>query len=279
MNNNELATFIDISKTSSFAKTANNLYISRSAVMQQMNTLEANLKVKLLNRNTSGTTLTKAGRAFLPLAQNMIKQADKSYLAMNKFRNAITIGTIWLNDLPEFEKKLPSLEKKFSHLSINFEQILDFQKIPGDVDLIETVGSQLFSDPNFAFKSNDKGMPLVLGVPANHYFTTRKMISVSTLGPTKIYTAAVRITCGFQNVVKQMRSADPDIKIVDAKLLNQSFFNSCTLNKRIILIPKNLKKFCPSYHFLDLKENYSLPYGFYYRKTENPVLKELLKQF
>ena len=61
MYNHLLDTFIAVVDCGSFTKAAENLYISPTAVMEQMNTLEKNLDLKLINRKPNGVKLTPAG--------------------------------------------------------------------------------------------------------------------------------------------------------------------------------------------------------------------------
>ena len=58
MYNPLLDTFIAVADCKSFTKAADKLYISPTAVMKQMNTLENHLNLKLIERSPSGVSLT-----------------------------------------------------------------------------------------------------------------------------------------------------------------------------------------------------------------------------
>ena len=58
MYNHLLDTFLCVADTGSFAKASEELYISSTAVMNQINALERQLQVKLLKRTPRGVTLT-----------------------------------------------------------------------------------------------------------------------------------------------------------------------------------------------------------------------------
>lgn len=62
MYNPMLNTFIAVTDCGSFTKAAETLYISPTAVMKQMNTLENQLDLKLIDRTPSGVHLTPAGK-------------------------------------------------------------------------------------------------------------------------------------------------------------------------------------------------------------------------
>ena len=56
-----LDTFLIVANTGSFSGAAEYLYITPSAVIQQINALEAKLKVPLFYRSNKGVSLTKQG--------------------------------------------------------------------------------------------------------------------------------------------------------------------------------------------------------------------------
>ena len=55
MLNHQLETFIQVAENGSFSKAAEKLYITPSAVIQQINNLEQDLQVTLLKRTRHGT--------------------------------------------------------------------------------------------------------------------------------------------------------------------------------------------------------------------------------
>ena len=65
MYNHLLDTFIAVADCGSFTRAAGKLFISPTAVMKQMNALEAQLDLKLTERTPSGIRLTKAGACLL----------------------------------------------------------------------------------------------------------------------------------------------------------------------------------------------------------------------
>ena len=62
MYNKHLETFIVVADLGSFAKAADALYISSTAVIKQINLLEQELDLQLFERTHRGIRLTKAGR-------------------------------------------------------------------------------------------------------------------------------------------------------------------------------------------------------------------------
>ena len=78
MYNYMLETFITVADLGSFTKASEKLYISPTAVMKQMNTLENHLDLKLIKRDKSGVTLTKAGEIIYQDAKFIINYSNRS---------------------------------------------------------------------------------------------------------------------------------------------------------------------------------------------------------
>lgn len=97
MYNPQLETFITVAESGSFAKAADKLYISPTAVIKQINILESNLDIKLFNRTHRGLTLTAAGKSLYSDAKYIIRYSHESLEraknAMQKENGIIRIGT------------------------------------------------------------------------------------------------------------------------------------------------------------------------------------------
>ena len=75
-----LDTFLIVANTGSFSGAADYLYITPSAVIQQINALEAKLKVPLFYRSNKGVSLTKQGTYLKSECMDYIKKGkDVSY--------------------------------------------------------------------------------------------------------------------------------------------------------------------------------------------------------
>ena len=71
MLNPQLRTFLCVAESGSFSKAAEQLYLSSTAVIKQINALERALGLTLLQRSHHGVSLTPAGRIIQRYGQNM----------------------------------------------------------------------------------------------------------------------------------------------------------------------------------------------------------------
>ena len=80
----QLKLFLSLSKTLNFTKTANEFFMSQPNVSNYIKSLERNLGVKLLNRDSRSVSLTAEGREFVGYASQILKVQSE---AENRLRN------------------------------------------------------------------------------------------------------------------------------------------------------------------------------------------------
>ena len=84
MNIKQLEYFIDLSQTLNFTKTAQNFYISQTAITKQIQCLEKDLGIPLFIRSKKSVKLTSEGRIYLPYAKKILEDIALSYRRISK---------------------------------------------------------------------------------------------------------------------------------------------------------------------------------------------------
>ncbi len=115
-----LSSFVKVAQLGSFHAAAKQLHTSQPAISARINSLENELGVQLLDRDSSGTRLTSRGLQLLPLAKKMValhlemKEQLKEVLPE---RGSVRIGVsdtlahLWLTELLAlWQKRLPLME-------------------------------------------------------------------------------------------------------------------------------------------------------------------------
>lgn len=101
----ELKAFVAIVDRSSFAKAADHLGLSRSALSQTIRQLEARLGVRLLNRTTRSVSPTEPGRRLHERMAPMLREMDAAVAEAVDTRTRAS-GTLRINTLSMAAKRL-----------------------------------------------------------------------------------------------------------------------------------------------------------------------------
>lgn len=80
MNTMQLACFLAVAETLSFARAAEQLHVTQPAVTQQIHSLESELNTQLFRRTTRTVELTHAGLIFLGDAKLMLEISERARL-------------------------------------------------------------------------------------------------------------------------------------------------------------------------------------------------------
>ena len=124
-----LDTFIAAADCGSFTKAAGRLYISPTAVMKQMNTLEAHLGLNLIERTPAGIRLTPAGEVIYKDAKFMIDYSRKSIADANAAAHShdttFCVGTSLLNPAKPFMDLWYRVNKSFPDYKLHLVPVED----------------------------------------------------------------------------------------------------------------------------------------------------------
>lgn len=87
MNSRQLQYAILLSETLNFSQVADSLGISQPSLSKQILALEAELGIKLFDRNRSPMTVTPAGEYFIQEARELLYKEDQLYKGLDRFKS------------------------------------------------------------------------------------------------------------------------------------------------------------------------------------------------
>ena len=120
-----LKTFVAVTKTLSFRVAAERNFITQPAVSQHIRIIEKKLNVTLFERRGKNILLTSAGKAFLPYAENILKQYEDAQAHIreleNKFGGTIRVATIYSIGLYELKPAVQKFLKKYPQVNLHLE--------------------------------------------------------------------------------------------------------------------------------------------------------------
>jgi DNA-binding transcriptional LysR family regulator len=140
MDNQNLKAFITVASCGSFSESAEQLYLTQSAISKRIAQLEQQIGKKLFDRIARQVTLTEAGKELLPRARRILQEYENALQAINDLSGEAS-GTLrlaishhlGLHRLPpilkQFAQQYPSvtLDIEFMDSEKAYEQVLHGQ--------------------------------------------------------------------------------------------------------------------------------------------------------
>lgn len=276
MYNPLLDTFITVADYGSFTKAAEVLYISPTAVMKQMNSLEHHLNLKLIQRSPSGIQLTEAGAIIYRDAKFLIDYSKKSISSAKAalYANDTTfcVGTSLLNPAKPFmdlwyrvNKDFPEYKLHLVPFEDNHEGILsEIEKLGEKFDFLIGVcdSKEWLSRCNFLQLGLYKKM---IAVSREHRLAEKSCINIEDLyGETLMMVQ--RGDSGTNDFIRNdLEKNHPKIQIEDTPpFYDLSVFNRCAETGKVLLTIECWQEVHPGLISIPVNWDYSIPYGLLY---------------
>jgi len=100
-----IRTFTRVVELGSFSKAADDLVLSQSTATKHIVSLEAHLRVRLLNRNTRGVSLTEAGALYYDRCKFILKEVDDADALVGR-RNEGLVGALRISTSVAFGRRI-----------------------------------------------------------------------------------------------------------------------------------------------------------------------------
>lgn len=276
MYNHMLDTFIAVADCGSFTKAAERLYISPTAVMKQMNSLEKHLDVKLIDRTPSGIHLTPAGSVIYQDAKFMIDYSKKSISSakatLHGNDTTFCVGTSLLNPAKPFmdlwyrvNKDFPDYKLHLVPFEDNHEGILaEIAQLGEKFDFLIGVCDSK------AWLNLCNMLPLgryrkMIAVPREHHLAEKSQIEIEDLyGETLMMVK--RGDSGVNDFLRNdLEKNHPQIHIEDTpQFYDMSVFNQCAETGKVLLTIECWQDVHPGLVSIPVNWDYSIPYGLLY---------------
>lgn len=275
MYNYMLKTFIAVADSGSITRAAKQLYISPTAVMKQMNTLERHLELKLIERMPSGIRLTEAGVIIYRDAKFMIEYSKKS-IAKAKAAlcadNIFCVGTSLLNPAKPFMDLWYRVNKDFSEYKLHLVPFEDNHE-----GILTEIG-QLGKKFDFLIGVCDSKewllrcsfLPLgrykkMIAVSREHRLADKSRIEIEDLyGETLMMVK--RGDSSVNDIIRgNLEKNHPEIHIEDTpQFYDLSVFNRCAETGNVLLTIECWQEVHPGLVSIPVNWDYSIPYGLLY---------------
>lgn len=276
MYNPMLHTFITVVNCGSFTKAAQQLYISPTAVMKQMNALEEHLQLQLINRTSSGITLTSAGAIIYEEAKRIMAYSDeaikKARTALYAYSTTFCVGTSLLNPAKPFMDIWYRVNQHFPNYKLHLVPFEDNHKgILGEIKRLgEKFDFLVGVCDSKAWLSLCQFLPLgrykkMIAVSRDHPLASKKCLTLPDLyGKTLMMVA--RGDSGLNDFLRyDLEKNHPQIHIEDAPhFYDLSVFNRCAETGNLLLTIECWKDVHPGLISIPVDWDYAIPYGILY---------------
>ncbi len=178
--------FLAVARTGNFSRAAQECHVSQPSLSQQILKLEDELGQALFHRQQQGSTLTDAGKLFLPYARQISQAVEESQLRVQESCGRVH-GQLLLGVLPTIAPYLlPALLKPYSRVYPEVEVIVQEEVTPRLISglLANELDLALLSTPVVQSSILEEPLleePLLLVLPKDHPLAKRNEIRLSDL--------------------------------------------------------------------------------------------------
>lgn len=290
MYNPLLTAFVCAADCGSFTKAAESLFISPTAVMKQINSLEKHLNLKLTERTSHGIRLTAAGEVIYKDARFLFDYSKRSVenarQAMSADDYLFCVGTSLLNPAKPFmdlwylvSREFPNYKLHLVPFEDNHEGILaEISQLGKKFDfLVGVCDSKMWLDkcqmlPLGRFKK-------MCAVSREHPLAKKEYLEISDLYGETLMMVAEGDSAVNDQIREDLTQNHPAIQIEDtAHFYDINVFNRCAETKNVLLTLECWKDVHPALITLPVKWEYDIPFGLMYAPDPSDDVKRFIKE-
>lgn len=289
MYNPQIETFVTVAECGSFSKAADKLYLSSTAIMKQINTLETHLGLTLIERGRGGIKLTSVGKKIYDNAKFIINYSNEAIADARKSASSCDktycIGTSLLNPAKPFMDLWYKVSGQFPGYNIHIVPFEDnHENITNEIEqlgkkytfIIGICDSESwFKICNFKQLGNYKKM---VAVSPNHHLATKKSLKISDLYGETLMMVKEGDSSTNDAIRHFLQENHPQIKIEDtATHYDMAVFNRCSRTNNVLLITECWQDVHPALVSIPVEWDFKIPYGLLYAKKESAKVNKFLK--
>lgn len=289
MYNHQLTTFICVADAGSFSRAAEVLYISSTAVIKQINHLEAALGVRLFVRTPRGLRLTDAGKSYYQDAKYMIQYAKDAQTraknAMQSNDNIIRIGSSIMTPhqlLVDLWPQIHQLKPELKFQIVSFENTLENarailghlgQRIDVVAGIFDETMLQLWGCTGFEFNRQ----PLCCAVSIYHPLAQKDRLAIEDLYGQELMLMNRDWSDNVDRLRDELWQNHPQIRIKDFSFYNVEVFNQCENDNALLMAVPIWQSVHPLLRIIPVEWDYSMPFGLMHAPDPSPTVKKFLE--
>lgn len=289
MYNPQLETFLRVADAGSFNKASEELYITPTAVIKQINLLEESLGVKLFERSHRGLNLTKAGRSVYRDAKYIISYCKDSVIraknAMHEDTNVIRIGTspmtpaqLLMNLWSKIQVSCPDLKFElipFENTPENAREIL--ANLGKNIDVVGGIFDEKMLDLRKCAGLELSRETFCCAVSVHHRLAAKDVLKIEDLYGENLLLMRRNWSGYVDKLRDEIWQNHSEINVVDFDFYNMNIFNRCENSDDILLAISGWANVHPLLKVIPVEWEHSIPYGLLHSPTPSKTVKKFLK--
>ncbi len=236
MYNPQLDTFIHVAEAGSFSKAAQESFITPTAVIKQMNLLEARLGITLFHRSHQGLSLTKAGESLLADARHIVRYSRESVvrarMAERAEKRIVRVGVSLLTPATPLTQLWQRVRELCPGMSM---QVVTFENGPETARVLANLGRDIdvvmgIFDDNYLEEHGCRGLvlsrePLWCAVPTDSDLAELDTVTLEGLRGHALLLSQRGWNESIDALRGEIRDGYPDIDVVDFPQYVAEVFN------------------------------------------------------
>ena len=289
MYNHQLDTFIRAADAGSFSKAAEDLFISSTAVMKQINLLENALEVQLFHRTPRGLTLTDAGKSYYQDARFMIQYAKdartRAKNAMQSNEQVIRIGTSFMTPSqfllelwPQIHEVRPELKFEmvnFDNTPENAREILG--NLGRNIDLVAGIFDETMLRLRSCTALELMRVPICCAVSIYHPLAQKRILSFEDLRGQRLMLMKRNWSKYVDALRDDLEANHPAVEIMDFAFYNLEVFNQCEHENALLMAVPQWEGVHPLLKILPVEWEHTIPFGLFHSPKPSPTVKKLIR--
>ena len=288
MNNTQLETFVRVVEAGSFNKASEEMFITSTAVIKQVNQLETELGAPLFERTHRGLTLTPAGNSLYKDSKYIIEYMRETVLrarrAMSESENVIRIGTSpmtpaqILTDLwPRIHEHCPDIHFQlipFENTPENAREIL--ANLGRNIDIVTGIFDDTFLDLRKCEGFEIAREPLCCAMSINHLLANKDKLTMRDMYGENL----MLIHRDWSRYIDALRDDiflnHSQINVIDFDFYDIGVFNTCERNKDLLVVIRDWDCIHPMMKVVPVEWEYNIPFGVLYSPKPSEIVERFL---
>lgn len=287
MYNPQLKTFLSVAENGSFTKAADELYISPTAVMKQINALEDRLGITLFSRTNQGLKLTEAGESFLQDAKYIIDYSERAkdkakeiddkdrYVSIRIGTSIMTPAKFLLDVWSEIRRTNPCLKIElipFDNNPVNSVEIL--KNLGKHIDIVAGLYDDNFLKERGCKAAHLYDKKLSFAIPVTHPLCDKEKIKISDLRGKKV----LLIRKNWNKYIDELRAdlTANGVSVDDFDMFNLNAFNRAAQENVPIITMEGWEDVHPLLKIVSAEWEYKIPFGILYSPVPSKQVKDFI---